>query len=319
MSLKSSSSCPTIPPDKIFYISGEELGAMRGGVYPHRDTYKVYFKGDWFYNDEHGKPLFHERQAYNFLEHLNELWKQKAYDPTLFKKKSPFRFDDAFELYHKVRVNDSEWHKAKRGYFKNYLQPSVFPSFPNFTYQEPSIRWLTVQETDHIFEFILSEDRAVFEFLRYYAVRPSEACGLLKNKVVCETGEIVIDSVFVDGKQKARTKRKKVHKLPITPEMAPYLKGQQDSIYVFSTRGSHYTTKMLEARWDKAVALAHEKYGVRVLSLYKIRHSWATQKRREGRSLDQIRAVLGHSDIRTTEKYTDTGAGELVSILRGRK
>jgi hypothetical protein len=75
----------------------------------------------------------------------------------------------------------------------------------------------------------------------------------------------------------------------------------------------------LEHRWNKAVESAHQKYGIKKLSLYKIRHSWASQRRTQGYSLDQVGAVLGHSDLRTTkEHYADVGMGQLISIVRGK-
>ena len=121
---------------------------------------------------------------------------------------------------------------------------------------------------------------------------------------------------------------------PILAEMEQYLRSSGDSVFVFSippgsnqnrfspyknTGRTHYTVKMLEHRWNKAVESAHQKYGIRKLSLYKIRHSWASQRRTQGYSLDQVGAVLGHSDLRTTkEHYADVGMGQLISIVRGK-
>lgn len=209
-----------------------------------------------------------------------------------------------------------------------------FPKFPEFRWQRPRIQWYTEKEINYVLEFINPSDMPIFKFLCTYAVRPCEACGLKKDKINWETGEITIDSVFVDGQVKGRTKTSKVHALPILPEMAEYLKSSSGSIFVFNispgsyesrfspyqnSGRSHYTVKMLENRWNKAVGEAHQKYGIKKLSLYKLRHSWASQRRTQGFSLDQIGAVLGHSDPRVTEQnYADIGMGRLVSIVRGK-
>jgi integrase len=370
--------------NRIFAISWEEVANVKGGIYPSRGRWRVHFKGEWFFRDEHSKPLFSERQAFGFLEYLNALEKDKIYDPSRFKSKSPYRFDEAFQLYFKTVKTDSKWHRKKNQYFVNYFQPHfknmdireirelhihglvnsmqeqgrggktiknaltvlhaflefnrssmpMFPKFPEFRWQRPRIQWYTEKEVNHVFEFINPMDMSIFKFLCTYAVRPCEACGLKKDKVNFETGEITIDSVFVDGQMKGRTKTSKVHALPILSEMEEHLKSKSDSIFVFNiapgsyenkcspyknTGRSHYTVKMLEDRWNKAVSAAHEKYGIKKLSLYKLRHSWASQRRTQGYSLDQIGIILGHSDSRVTEQsYADIGMGRLVSIVRGK-
>jgi integrase len=369
-----------------FYFRGRELVTMRGRIYPDKNgRFRVLFKGDWFYKDEHNNPFYHEKSAENFLAHLNELDRiPGGYDPSFFKKKSPYRFNEAFELYHETVRNDSKWHRKKYQYFVNYFKPHFkdmdireirelhihglinsmrrqgrggktiknaltvlhaflefnrasmpsFPKFPEFRWQRPRIQWYTEKEIDHIFEFINPFDMPIFKFLCTYAVRPCEACGLKRDKVNWQTGEITIDSVFVDGQMKGRTKTSKVHALPILPEMTEYLRSSNDSFFVFSVSPgtyesrfspyqnagrSHYTVKMLEDRWNNAVEEAHRKYGVKKLSLYKMRHSWASQRRTQGYSLDQIGAVLGHSDPRVTQQnYADIGMGRLISIVRGK-
>ena len=334
--------------------------------------WRIRFKGDWFTRDEHGKLIYSERQGWNFLEHLNQLEKEKRYDPTLFKGKTPYRFDAAWELYYGSRINDSEWYRGKKSIYENYLKPHfqncdireirqihiqglinfmrkggqcgdkrikdalgvlhaflnyykeslpLFPAFPEHSYHKPRIQWLTEKEVDQIFEFIDAVDLPIFSFLKNYAARPEEGCGLLRSKVNWQTMEIDIDTVLVNGKLRARTKQKRAHGLPIIPEMVPYLHPKGDSVFLFTDRrGEPYNTRKLQTRWRRAVKLANQKYGTRIVSLYKLRHSWASQRRKQGFTLEQIGAVLGHSDPRITrEHYADIGAGELVQIVTGKR
>jgi len=357
---------------RIFTILPEEVEAMQGGVYKHRDKWRIRFKSDWFTRDEHGKLIYSERQGWNFLEHLNQLEKEKRYDPTLFKGKTPYRFDAAWELYYGSRINDSEWYRGKKSIYENYLKPHfqncdireirqihiqglinfmrkggqcgdkrikdalgvlhaflnyykeslpLFPAFPEHSYHKPRIQWLTEKEVDQIFEFIDAVDLPIFSFLKNYAARPEEGCGLLRSKVNWQTMEIDIDTVLVNGKLRARTKQKRAHGLPIIPEMVPYLHPKGDSVFLFTDRRSKpYNTRKLQTRWRRAVKLANQKYGTRIVSLYKLRHSWASQRRKQGFTLEQIGAVLGHSDPRITrEHYADIGAGELVQIVTGKR
>jgi integrase len=357
---------------KFFFIPEEEMEAMKGKVYPYREKWRVRFKGSWFTRDEHGQLLYHERQAWNFLEYLNQLDKEKRYDPSLFKGKTPYRFDAAWKLYYESRINDSEWYKGKKYICENYLKSHfqncdireirqihiqglinfmrgsgrcgdkrikdalgvlhaflnyykeslpLFPAFPEHSYQKPAIQWLTEKEVDQIFEFVDPPDIPIFSFLKSYATRPEEACGLLRSKVNWETMEITIDTVLVNGRLRARTKQKRTHKLPIIPEMVDHLKPKEGKMYIFKDRhGEPYNTRKLETRWNRATKLANQKYGTRKVTLYKLRHSWASQRRKQGFTLEQIGSVLGHSDQRVTRgHYADIGAGELVSIVRGKK
>ena len=380
--------------DKVFVISGEEVAKMRGGVYRHRNSFKVYFKGDWFYHDEYGRPFKAEFYAYTFLDLLNSLYDpdpaKNRYDPSRFKSHTPYKFDEAFALYLDRKVTDSGWHRAKEWTWKKYFMPyftnqdfrtidqvqleaflqflqgkglkgktirnifmalhgflnhfkqsiSLFPQFPDLSYQRPRIRWFTEKEIDQVFEFIQMEDRGYFLFIRYYGVRPEEASGLLRNAMNWETGEILISSVFVNGKIRSRTKTKMERILPIelAPEVIPYLKrdpagksqrstgrgngvspAQPDSLFVFHVAGHPYTRHIRERRWNAAMKQAQEKYGTRAMTLRDLRHSFATHLRQHKVPLDIIRRLLGHSTQEITDQfYADLSPHDIVEIVRGK-
>jgi len=101
---------------------------MKGKVYPNgKKGFHVYFKGEWFSHDEFGRPLQYQLQAYAFLEHLNALYDpdpaKNRYDPTKFKDKTPYKFDEVFSLYLDRKQTDSGWHKAKGWIWKKYFMP----------------------------------------------------------------------------------------------------------------------------------------------------------------------------------------------------
>jgi integrase len=360
----------SIPPLKEYYITSEEVEAMKGGVYPHRDKWRVRFKGDWFFRNEHGEPLYSYRQALNFLEHLNKLGEN--YEPSLFKNKGPYHFDEAFQAYLNGKKTDSEWHQMKGQVWKKYFKPFFknmdireiknihienfnqhlerqgrggktvknilsilhgflkyhfirdniqrMPMFPEVKFQRPRIKWLTEEEVNQVFEFLDSQDLSIFTFIKTYGCRGEEASGLLRNKIQWETKSILIDSVYVNGKLKPRTKTSKARELPIIPEIVEHLQPKGDSIFLFHVDGKPYSEKMLQRRWHVASLKANNKYGTRIYPVSKLRHSWATQRRKQGFTLEQIGEVLGHSDIRVTRQhYADIDTGELIQIVRGRR
>lgn len=359
-----------IPPLKGYYITPEEVESMKGGAYPHRDKWKVKYKGDWFYRNEHAELLYSYRQAINFLEHLNKLG--ESYDPSMFKKKGPYHFDEAFQIYLSGKKTDSEWHQIKRQVWKKYFKPFFknidirevkniqienfknylegqgkggktiknilailhgflkyhfvrdniqrMAMFPEVKYQRPRIKWLSEEEVNRVFEFLDAQDLPIFTFVKTYGCRGEEASGLLRNKIQWETKSILVDSVYVNGKLKPRTKTSKARELPIIPEIVDYLQPKGESIFLFHVNGRPYSEKMLQRRWHNASLKANKKYGTRIYPVSKLRHSWATQRRKQGFTLEQIGEVLGHSDIRVTRQhYADIDTGELIEIVRGRR
>jgi integrase len=369
----------------ISSISLEGVDEMTGGVYRYgKDGWRIRFKGDWFIRDENGKPFRAQFYALSFLNLLNGLYDpdpaKNRYDRSRFKSKTPYKFDEAFELYLDRRETDSSWRQAKRYTFQKYFMPyfancdfrtiddiqvqsfardlekkglkgktikniigilfgflnyfkraiNCLPERPSISYQTPKIRWFTEKEIDQVFEFIKVEDLGYFLFIRYYGVRPEEASGLLKSAINWETREITISKVYVDGKMKPRTKTKTERMLPMIPEIEEHLKkawipGQarndkpNNSIFIFSVKGQPYTRHIRERRWNKAMVQAVQKYSTRGMTLRDLRHSAATSWRRRGVPLDLISRILGHSDLRVTDKfYADVSTHELISIVRGK-
>jgi integrase len=359
--------------DSLSFISMEGVDKMKGGVYRHRNGWRVYFKGDWFTRDEHGRPFKAEFYARSFLDLLNALYDpdpaKNRYDRRRFKDRTHYRFDEAFPLYLDQKDSDSSWHDAKKYIFQNHLSPffinqdfrtidkvqleglkkaleqkhlagktiknimmalhgflnhyssslNIFPTFPDLSYQRPKIRWFTEKEMDQVFEFIREEDKGYFWAIRGYGLRPEEASGLLKDALNWETKEIIISTVFVDGKMKARTKTKTERMIPmeICPEAMQCLRQSGDSIFVFSFKGQPYGKNMRVRRWRKAMGEAEEKYGTRTMTLRDLRHSAATHWRLRKVPLDIIQKLLGHSTQEMTDQYyADVDLHQVVNMVK---
>ena len=201
-------------------------------------------------------------------------------------------------------------------HFKSTL--NFFPTFPAINYQQKRIKWFTEKELDEVFEFINEQDRGYFLFIRYYGVRPEEASGLLRNAVNWETRQIIISSVYVDGKVKARTKTNRERVLPIIPEIEPYLNSSGLSTFVFHIDSHPYSRHIRERRWNKAMRQAIKKYATRPMTLRDLRSSAGSRWRKAGMPIEDISQLLGHSKIEMTkERYADQAQDNLVPIMRG--
>lgn len=205
--------------------------------------------------------------------------------------------------------------------FNFYTESIHVPPFPKVSYQESVKKLLSAEEQDRIFEFIPEKDKPVFNFIRYTGCRPNEAGGLLKENLFlkAEPPYLVLATVLGGkGQLKPNTKTRKVKPLPIIPEIAWTLKPKELTVFVFSRNGRPYRKKMLERIWDRANAQATAQYGTPRVPLYQgLRHSFASQRLNLGYSLDLIGQVMGHTDMRTTQKYAKYQVGRLEDVMRG--
>jgi integrase len=194
------------------------------------------------------------------------------------------------------------------------------PVFPKVPYQEPTIRWMTAEQQDHVFEFIPGRDLPIFTFLRYTGCRPNEAGGLLRENVYRDKGIVVLETVLGGmGQLKPNTKTRKSKPLPIIPEIEWALTPKRLGKYVFQTvTGRPYRKRRLEDIWDEACKRALDTYNVPRVPLYQgLKHSFGCQRLASGFTLDQIAAVMGHTDTRTTKKYAKFEVANLAKVMKG--
>jgi len=106
------------------------------------------------------------------------------------------------------------------------------------------------------------------------------------------------------GHLKPCTKSKRERKVYIIPELEWTLKGATVP-YVFMRRHKYtgkmipYNTDMLQYHWARAC----KKAGIRSKLYEGTRHSFATQ--RIGYGVDKVQKLLGHTSIKTTQRYVD--------------
>ncbi len=173
--------------------------------------------------------------------------------------------------------------------------------------QEPVIKWLTEEEQTKLFKCIPVLDLPIFEAMRHYGLRTNEAGGLLKKNVFLDHDPpyfaVATTISAVNGQVKPVTKTKKVTVLPIIPETRSIFESNNDSPVVFTKNGRPYTNRMLNRIWNKA----NKESGVQKINLYNgVRHSFAMQKLNAGFSMEEVRAILGHSSSKTTNGMQPT-------------
>ena len=146
-------------------------------------------------------------------------------------------------------------------------------------------------------------DRAMLELLYATGLRVSELCGLTLNDLVLEARVL-----------KARGKGNKERMVPVGAPAAAavrdYLAGGTRDRLLHGRRSldlfvSHRGHRLTRQGFAKLLDKHARKAGIRRrISPHKLRHSFATHLLAGGADLRAVQAMLGHSDVATTQIYT---------------
>ena len=198
---------------------------------------------------------------------------------------------------------------ATRGFFKFLMldghirnhpaedldTPQRFAYLPKFLTEDEINRLLAAPDisTEHGIR-----DRAVLEIMYATGLRVSELVNLKQADVDLLAGLVVCHG---KGNKERRVPLGKsaIHWLQQYAAMkAGY--GRQSSPYVFLERGRPFTRQIAWAMIKRHA----EKAGIKNVSPHTLRHSFATHLLQHGADSRSVQALLGHSDISTTQIYT---------------
>jgi integrase/recombinase XerD len=150
-------------------------------------------------------------------------------------------------------------------------------------------------------------DRAILELMYATGLRVSELVNLKNSDVDLLTGLIVCHG---KGSKERRVPLGKsaIHWLQqYSSVKASY--GKQTSPFVFLHRGKQLNRYLA---WSMIRSRA-EQVGIKGVSPHTLRHSFATHLLQHGADSRSVQALLGHSDISTTQIYTHITDGHLRS------
>ena len=140
------------------------------------------------------------------------------------------------------------------------------------------------------------------------------ACGLRVSEVVnLKIADLDIDELVVHIKG-AKGKKDRISVLPekLQNDLQNVIAGKNADNFVFgSNRGGKLTTTSLQKMFRKS--LAKTKIN-KPATLHSLRHSFATHLLENGTDVRYVQELLGHSNIRTTQIYTQVTNPKLKNI-----
>jgi len=207
---------------------------------------------------------------------------------------------------------------AARGFYKFLLLDGHIKNHPAEDLDTPQKfsylpKFLTEDEINRLFSApnIATEegirDRTILEVMYATGLRVSEMVGLKQTDVDLMTGLIICHG-----------KGSKERRVPLGKSAIHWLQqyaavkagyGKQSSPYVFLDRGKPFTRYFA---WSMIKTRA-EQVGIKNVSPHTLRHSFATHLLQHGADSRSVQALLGHSDISTTQIYTHITDGHLRS------
>ncbi len=140
------------------------------------------------------------------------------------------------------------------------------------------------------------------------------ACGLRVSEVVAiKIFDLDIDQLTIHIKG-AKGKKDRISILPekIQNDLKNFIAGKNPKDYLFiSNRGEKLTTTSLQKMFRNSLKNANI---TKPATFHSLRHSFATHLLENGTDIRYVQVLLGHSNIRTTQVYTQVTNPHLKNI-----
>ena len=157
-----------------------------------------------------------------------------------------------------------------------------------------------------------AENEGVYKSMLLLALRTGlrfgELIALDWRDVDWNKGQLTIRRSIVDGKLQNSTKGNKIRYIPLTKEVSEMLtmRKKMDG-YVFNRDGE----PIIYSSSCNVLVRVCKRAGMRNIGWHVCRHTFASHLAQNGIPLQSIQKLMGHSDIRTTQRYSHLSSSNL--------
>jgi integrase len=182
----------------------------------------------------------------------------------------------------------------------------VVPKFPKLgDPPEPETVWADEEQQDAVFRHLDPNTFFFVYFLATHGVRPGEARALQNQDINLKRDEVTIRRAFSGTELRPFTKTKRVRTIPLDESWKGLYLAQPRSVdpkgFVFTRDGNPFPMTWASKKWREAA----DKAGFPDLTLYQgTRHSIASQAVNRDVPLYTVSKLLGHSNMKQTERYS---------------
>jgi integrase len=158
------------------------------------------------------------------------------------------------------------------------------------------------------------EHRDIIQFLMETGMRPSEVCALMAKDIDPQLRKALIRRTYSEATLRERTKQKKERWVVLTDltwELVMRNAGRSEFVFTNQETGRGYKYKFIYRLWKKCS-------GTQVGFYNGTRHSLGTQLGNAGVPIQDIQKILGHADMRSTQRYVHTSDERTRQLLSRR-
>jgi integrase len=172
---------------------------------------------------------------------------------------------------------------------------------------EPSQRYFTEEELKRIIDASEGQHRSLFALLAGTGMRIGEAAGLHIDDLDLDNLVVYVRRAVWNGQEQSPKTRNAVRAIDIDASLAELLRqhiGDRKAGRVFEARnGSPICGNNIRERILQPLL---KRLGIPKAGLHAFRHSRVTMLRKRGTPEDLQKLWIGHSSLRTTDRYSHT-------------
>ena len=248
----------------------------------------------------------------NFITELRSTLRASMYGRFELKHLQNFYDDLPGSAKYRKNVMDALYTFFR--WLKRWGEIKEVPTWPEMEQPIQHEPFTLVEEAQiDVLSRIPAEHRNIFEFLMETGLRPSEVCALMAKDIDPQLRKALIRRTYSESVLREKTKQKKERWVVLTDltwELVMRNAGRSEFVFTNPETKHGYRYKFLYRLWKET--------GTPIGFYNGTRHSLGTQLGNAGVPIQDIQKILGHADLRSTQRYVHTSDERTRELLSRR-